>query len=137
MAFRLDYVALPVFIGTLAFNSWAWGGSTFLPEIGPIIQTSAEREAPLVQTYVFLGRQGITLAGAETSARVAAEERFGPARERLLSEPALAMDDLFNESYSSGLAWLIRLHWVPPIALLLFLIGWWRRPRQVQTIRRR
>ena len=135
MAFRLDYIALPVFVLTLGFNSWHWGSVSQLADIGPIIADSAASEAPLVQTYAYIGRQAIKLAGMQERARASAEATFGPARERLLAEQKLAMDNLFSERFSPSQSWLIKIHWLPPLALLLFGIGWWRRPRKIQTIR--
>lgn len=136
MKFRLDYVALPIFLASLVFNCWGWGGATLLNKIGPVISESAAREAPLVQTYMVIGAKAIALAGAQASAIADAEATFGPARAQLLGEQALAMDDLFNEHFSPRLDWLIRLHWVCPLALLLILIGWWFRPKQLQSMGR-
>jgi hypothetical protein len=135
MKFRLDYIAFPVFLATLAFNCWQWGGAAQINDLGPVIAASAAREAPVVQTYGYLGRKTIELLGWQDSARAAAEETFAPARERLLAEPALAMDDLFNENFSSNQVWLTRTHWICPLSLLLALIGWWMRPKKIQTIK--
>ena len=135
MKFRLGYIALPVFLATLAFNSWTWGSASLLDRLGPVIAHSAEREAPLVQTYMVIGAKAIVAAGAEASAQQSAETAFGPAREQLLNEPVLAMDDLFSQTYSSQQSWAVRLHWVCPAALLAFFVGWWLRPKQIQTIR--
>lgn len=136
MKFRLEYVALPVFLLGLAYCSWGWGGVSQIKDLGPLVSESAQREAPIVATYLWLGERAIALTGSQASALAQAEECFGPARERLLSEPSLAMDNLFAERFSPELSWLVRLHWLPPIALLLFLVALWRRPKQVRTIRR-
>lgn len=135
MKIRLDFIALPVFLATLAFNCWQWGSAMQLDDIGSIIRDSAAREAPLVQTYGYLGSKAIELLGSEASARESAEATFAPARERLLAQPELAMDDLFNERFSSNQVWLTRTHWICPLFLVLFLIGWWLRPKPIQTIR--
>jgi hypothetical protein len=136
MRFRLEYVALPVFLLSLAYCSWGWGGVSQLKDLGPLVSKSAQREAPIVATYLWLGEFAIGLSGSQASALAQAEQRFGPARERLLSEPELAMENLFTLSFSPELSWLIRMHWVCPIALLVFLIALWRRPKQVHTVRR-
>jgi hypothetical protein len=135
MKFRLDYVALPLFVLTLAYNCWHWGSVAQLKDIGPIVNDRAAREAPLVHTYALLGAQGIRLAGLEERAASSAESTFGPAREILLAEPSLAMERLFTERFSSAQSWLTKTHWFCPLFLLLFAIGWWRRPKQIQTIR--
>lgn len=135
MKFRLDYIALPIFLLTLGFNCWQWGSAAQLKDLGPIIDESAAREAPLVQTYAYLGQQAIGFMGWQESARVTAEGTFGPARERLLAQPRLAMEDLFSGKYSSTQSWLTTTHWLAPLALLLFFIGWWRRPKKVQTVK--
>jgi hypothetical protein len=135
MKFRLDYVALPVFLLTLAYNSWHWGSSAQLKDIGPVIAHSAAGEAPLVQTYTYLGKTAIDLLGLQASALVAAESTFGPAREKLLETPELAMETLFEGHYSSDQAWLTYTHWICPLFLLLFVIGWLIRPKQIRTIR--
>ncbi len=135
MKFRLDYIALPVFLLTLAYNGWHWGSSAQLKDIGPIIAESAAGEAPLVQTYTFLGRTAIDLLGLQASALTAAEATFGPAREKLLETPELAMETLFEGNFSSDQAWLKHTHWLCPLFLVLFVIGWLLRPKQIQTIR--
>ncbi len=135
MAFRLDYIALPILVLSLGFNSWHWGSVAQLKDIGPVIAESAAREAPLVLTYSYIGQKAIALAGMQERARASAEATFGPARERLLAEHDLTMENLFSERFSSSQYWLVKTHWLPPVALLLFAIGWWRRPKKIQTIR--
>ncbi len=135
MKFRLDYIALPLFLATLGFNCWHWGSTAQLADIGPVIADRAAREAPLVQTYLVIGRYAINLAGAQQRAGEAAEATFGPARDRLLAEPALAIEYLFSERISTTQSALRTTHWLCPLALVLFGIGWWRRPKQIQTIR--
>lgn len=135
MKLRLDFIALPIFLATLAFNSWQWGSVLQVDDIGPIIASSAQREAPLVQTYAYLGSKTIQALGWKEAALAAAETTFGPARERLLSEPQVAMDNLFNKRFSDNQVWLTRTHWICPLSLLLFAVGWWLRPKQIQTIK--
>lgn len=136
MKLRLEYFAAPLFLLSLAYCSWGWGGASLIKDLGPVIHAAAQREAPIVAVYIWVGARSVELLGSEASANALAEERFGPARERVLSEPKLAMDDLFNEKFSPGLSWLVRVHWIAPISLLVFLISLWLRPKQIKTIRR-
>lgn len=136
MKLRLEYFAAPVFLLSLAYCSWGWGGASLIKDIGPTVSAAAQREAPIVAAYIWIGARSIRLLGSEGSATALAEERFGPARERLLSEPLLAMENMFSEEFSTGLSWLVRVHWIAPISLLVFLFALWRRPQQVKTIRR-
>lgn len=135
MKFRLDYIALGLFAATLVHNCWYWGGARHLKEIGPIIQSVSEHEAPLVQTYAVIGDLVLGWTGMRANAVASAEAAFGPARARILEAPQLTMESLFNEKFSPALSRLTATHLLCPLALLLWAVGWWLRPRKIQTIK--
>lgn len=125
-------VALLVFLASLSYNAWYWGGAAQLSDLGPLIRDAAEREAPLVQTYLTLGDRFLGLSGQQAAAAASAETAFGPARSRLLAHPELAIADLFANSYSGAQSTLRYTHWLCPGALLIFLIAWARRPKAIK-----
>jgi hypothetical protein len=134
MKFRLDYIALPLFLLTLGYNCWHWGSAVELKDIGPVIADRAEREALLVETYLVIGRAAIGMADAHARAAESAEATFGPAREVLLAQPELAIEHLLSQSVSPAQSRLRTTHWLCPLALLLFGIGWLMRPKKIQTV---
>lgn len=135
MKWRVYWLALGLFVVTLGYNGWYWGGAVQIHDLGPIIRARAAHEAPLVDSYLSLGEQVLRLTGQVDAARASAEAAFGPARERLLANPGLAMSDLFGHSYSAAQSVLRVSHWLCPLSLVIGLIGWFMRPRQIDTRR--
>ncbi len=133
MKWRVYGLAFGIFLVTLAYNAWYWGGAARIPDLGPIITTAAAREAPLVDAYLSLGGQLLTWTGQGGAAETAAEAAFAPARQRILAMPRLAIDDLFGNRYSTALSVLVFSHWLCPLALVISLIAWWLRPKAIKT----
>ncbi|PIV32303.1 MAG: hypothetical protein COS34_13795 [Lysobacterales bacterium CG02_land_8_20_14_3_00_62_12] len=125
-------VALLVFLASLAYNAWYWGGAAQLADVGPLIRRAAEREAPLVQTYLLVGDRLLGWSGQQAAAAASAEAAFAPARARLLAQPELVIADLFGHHYSLAQSTLRFTHWLCPVALLVFLIAWARRPQSIK-----
>lgn len=133
MKWRVYRLAFGIFLVTLAYNAWYWGGAARIPDIGPIIATAAAREAPLVSVYLNLGGQLLTWTGQEAAAQASAEAAFAAARTRILDQPRLVIDTLFEHRYSTAQTVLRGSHWLCPLALVIGLIAWLRRPKPVVT----
>lgn len=133
MKLRLYILAAAIFIATLIYNLWYWGGASAITDLGPIIRASAEREAPIVNMYLFAGEKILAWSGKTEAAKISAESAFGAARSRLVAQPRLAMEDLFGKRYSSAQAFLLTSHWLCPVSLLVFIITWHRRPKKIQS----
>ena len=133
MKLRVYGLALAVLLISLGYNVWYWGGAARSPDLGPILTTAAAREAPLVDAYLSLGGAVLDFTPWAADAQADAERALAPARQRILDQPRLAIDELFDHRYDTALSVLVISHWVAPLALLVTLIAWLRRPKAIQT----
>src|SRR4051812_47868095 len=53
---HLHWITLSLFIFCLLYDIVVWGALPLFPDIGPLIVESAQREAPLATSYIWLGR---------------------------------------------------------------------------------
>lgn len=137
MKLRL-HVLLPIlFVLSLLYDLALWGGTQALPGVGPSIAQSARREAPLAWTYIVLG-EPLTNAMPSVRAWSVGEltRAWGDAFARIEEDPAIAMDALSGESLNGTHRRMRVAYWAPPVLLVLALIAWLRRPRQVRMMGR-
>lgn len=137
MKSRLHLIALVLFLVTLAYDAVVWGALPALPDVGASIAESAQREAPLAATYVALGRSldaAVPLLQSFGARRL--EEALGEGFERIRTDSTVAMDLIFNTTWNAAHRWLKTMYWAAPALLLLTLLTWVRRPRQVRVMRR-
>lgn len=134
---RLHLIATILFIVTLAYDAIVWGALPALPDVGESIAESARREAPLAATYIALG-SGIDAAMPllQSFGAHRLEGAFGEGFERIRADSTVAMDLIFNTTWNAAHRWLKTMYWAPPFLLLLALVLWTRRPRQVSVLRR-
>lgn len=126
-------VAGILFLLTLAYDLFLWGGLSRTAALGPLVTQGAQREVSLAGIYLPVGRLLLDAVGLGPQARDFAQARFASLEPRLLANPAAAMDTLV-----SGLPASVRLpYYGAPVLLLLFAVLFWRRPRVVHTIRTR
>jgi hypothetical protein len=134
---RLHVIALVLFVLCFLYDIVVWGGVQALPDVGPAIADSARREAPLAATYIAIGNvvdSALPSLGAFGSARLA--NAFGDGFERIRADPTVAMDLIFSSTWNAAHSWIKLMYWATPILLLLALILWVRRPKQVRVLRR-
>jgi hypothetical protein len=127
-----------LFFLVLLFDLSVWGSVPDLPEVGPMIEASARREAPLVTTYIVVGKFVVgavsPLHGIGTDI---ADRALSPSYERIRLDPAVAMSVIFD-TRSNTTHFLVRTGvWAAPLLLVLYAIAWTRRPRQVRMMGRR
>ena len=137
MKSRLHVLAVVLFVASLLYNVIVWGGVRQLPEVGPAIAESAQREAPLAATYIALGGivdSAMPSLGSFGSARLA--DAFGEGFEQIREDPTVAMDLVFGTTWNATHRWLKTMYWATPVFLLMALIFWARRPKQVRVMRR-
>lgn len=131
----LHLIATALFVLALLWQCLFWGGASTLPDIGASVRRSALREAPLVAGLMIGGE---TLAKAVPSlgdlGRDWAGPALQPAAERLKADPDVAMDLLFGESLSPSQRLATRGVYALPVLLLLAILAWMRRPRQVRML---
>lgn len=134
---RLHVIALILFVVCFLYDIVVWGGVQGLPDVGPAIADSAQREAPLAATYIALGSavdSALPSLGAFGSARLV--DAFADGFERIRADPTVAMDLIFSSTWNASHSWIKLMYWATPILLLLSLILWVRRPKQVRMLRR-
>lgn len=131
----LHLIAAALFVVTLFWQCLFWGGASTLPETGPIVRRSAMREAPLVAGLIVAGELvGKAVPALGDLGRGWAGKALDPAVERLRADPNVAMDLIFGESLNSTQRLATRGVYALPVLLLLAVIAWLRRPRQVRML---
>lgn len=128
-------VLIALFLLVVFWQSLFWGGAAALPDLGPIVRRSAMREAPLVATFVFVGEGVGKLAPPlRELGQGWADRALAPAKERLLADPDVAMDFIFNQSFNATQRTATRGVYAAPLLLVLAVIAYLRRPRQVRMM---
>lgn len=135
MKVRLHLLAFLLLLASLLYDLVIWGAVPALDEVGPAIADSARREAPLAATYIALGAP---IDGAIPFLRSFGQERLTTALaegfERIREDRTVAMDLIFGASWNNQHRWIKTMYWAPLPLLLLTLVLWLRRPRQVHTL---
>lgn len=135
---RLHLIALGLFVVVLLADLVMWGAVPTLPDVGVAIERSARNEALLASTYIALGSRldaWVPMLGNAGAAMMTSA--ISPAFERIGEDPSVAMDLILNSSYSRAHFWLKFAYWGAPILLVLSLVLWVRKPKQVSLIRGR
>ncbi|HEU4662650.1 MAG TPA: hypothetical protein VFS55_01335 [Dokdonella sp.] len=135
---HLHVIVLVLFVLFLLYDIVVWGSLPLIPDVGPDIVDSANREAPLAATYVLLGAP---LDSALPALQAFGEERvsaaFGEGFARIREDSTVAMDLIFNSTWNVEHRWLKTVYWFPPLLLVATVILWLRRPRKIATLGRR
>lgn len=135
---HLHLVTLFLFILCLLYDVVVWGALPGLPEIGRPIIESAQREAPLASSYIWLGR-GVDGVAAPLQAFGirCLDGALGDGAERIKASPDLAMDILFSDTWNSEHRWFKAMYWGAPCFAFLAAFFWWRRPRKLGAFDKR
>jgi hypothetical protein len=135
---HLHLIALGLFVLSLLYDIVVWGALPRLPGVGAAIVDSAHREAPLATTYIELGRG---LDGALAPLQAFGERRLtdalGEGFARIGEDPTVAMDLIFNTTWNLQHRWIKTMYWAAPLLLLVTVLLWLRKPRQVRSFGRR
>jgi hypothetical protein len=134
---RLHVIALVLFVVCFLYDIVVWGGVRSLPDVGPAIADSAQREAPLAATYIAIG--GIVDSVLPSLATFGSERlsrAIGDGFERIRADPTVAMDLIFSSSWNAAHSWLKLMYWATPVLLVLAVVLWVRRPKQLRVVRR-
>jgi hypothetical protein len=135
MKYRLYLIALALFLVSLLYNLVVWGAMPRLPEVGASIVDSARREAPLATTYIAIGGPlDSALSSAQSFGAQRLTDALGEGFARIHEDPSVAMDLIFNTTWNSAHRWLKTTYWAAPLFLLLTIVLWVLRPRQVRTL---
>jgi hypothetical protein len=137
MRSRVHGLSLVLFAASLLYNAVVWGGVRYLGEIGNGIAEAAQRESPLAATYIAIGGvidRAIPALGEFGASRLT--DALGPGFEQVRADPATGMAIVFGTTWNASHSWLKTMYWSTPVFLLLAVISWARRPKQVTTLRR-
>lgn len=133
----LHLLATLLFALCLLFDLVVWGAAPTLADIGPSLQRSANREAPLVAGYMWLGsRLDAALPVLGRTGADVLHTALADSVQRIQEDPPVAMDLIFSTTNNRTHSWVKLLVHAAPLLLVLSLFLWWRRPRQVSFIRR-
>lgn len=116
----------------LLLDLYAWAGLSRDPEVGVAVSRSIEREGALAWVYASAGRPLVATLGVEQGAIRFAGRHFDAAREAVAANPEAAMDLIGQHM---GLLMRV-MHYGAPLLGLLWLLLWWRRPRELKMFRR-
>jgi hypothetical protein len=127
-----------LFALALLYDFAVWGALAGLPEIGPKLELSARRQALLATIYM----SGGTALDAALPPLKDWGERRGEAAlaegfPRMREDPYVAMDLIFSQTWNAAHATLKFCYWAAPVAGLLALVAWVRRPKKIRLMGRR
>jgi hypothetical protein len=129
---KLHLITGFAFLLVTFFNLIVWGGVKDIPGVGGKIRETAQLQAPLVITYMFLGEQlDHAVPALGRFGTDYATQAFEPALQRVRDDPNLAVVALFQ---SPGASTIRIMFWLSPILLLLFFVFWARRPRKISMM---
>lgn len=132
---HLHTIAALLFALCLLFDLVVWGAAPGLPEIGPAIQASANREAPVAAAYIWLGSYvDAALPSLGRSGEAVWQRALQPSVERIHEDSAVAMDVIFNTTNNRAHRWIKIVFNATPVLLVVSLLLWWRRPRKISLI---
>jgi len=135
---NLHWFALLLLVLALSFDFTVWGGAARLPDVGPLLLRSAQREAPVVRFYMFVGQPlDALLPAADRFGQGHAMAAFSDGFQRIRDEPSIAMDLVFSNSWNSTHATIKTVFWATPALALLWFVLWLRRPKKVNLMSRR
>jgi hypothetical protein len=137
MRSRVHVLSLVLFAASLLYNAVVWGGVRYLGDIGNFIAEAAQRESPLASTYIAAGGaidRAMPSLGEFGASRLT--DALSPGFDQLRADPATGMAIAFGTTWNASHTWLKTMYWSTPVFLLLAIISWARRPKQVKTLRR-
>lgn len=133
--FRVHHLCLVLLVISLFLNLLVYGGLTRLPQ-GKVFRDSARREAPLVLGYMAAGEQLMRVPGMASFGESLALDAYGPLFERAQQNPGAAMDVVANAEAGTATSLARFNHWATPCLLLLWILSFVLRPREVHLVRR-
>lgn len=135
---NLHWIGLVLLLLALCFDFAVWGGAARLPDVGPLLLRSAQREAPVVRFYMLVGEPlDAALAPFDRFGQEHATTAFSDGFARIRDEPAVAMDLIFSSTWNSTHASIKTVFWATPVLAVLWLVFWLRRPKKVSLMGRR
>ena len=135
MKIRIHWVAGLFWFLCLLFDLTVWGAVKDLADVGPKIRATAQNQAPLALTYMVVGEQLDRLVpGLGSFGKDYAEQAFADVLPRIKDDPNIAIVALLDRTTNRQHFTVRMAYWGMPVLLALFVLLWWRRPRQVRMM---
>jgi hypothetical protein len=136
MRFRFYALLGILFLFCLIVDLLTFGGLARESGVGTAIAQSARAEAPLMHTYVVLGRPiAAAMPALNTAGQSIADAAFGDAYSQIAATPDAAVDLLFSASLGPLRALLVLCYWGAPVLLVLAILAWIFRTRRTHLIK--
>ena len=119
----------------LGFNAWMYASLVREPAIGPALDGAARANAPLLHTYIVIGRPLVDAVGSSAGEYVA-DAAYHDAYPAMTALPAAADSLLFSRSLGPLRRTFLVLYWAPPVLLVLGLLAWLFRSRNTHLMGR-
>jgi hypothetical protein len=132
---RNYWVLSALLVLCLAIDAWVYGSLALDPDVGPVLVPAARDSAPLLHTYIEIGRPFAAHLDAAAGARFAGMA-FGSAYASMAARPAEAAGLLFSGSSGPLHDLLVALYWGAPALLVLTLVAWVLRSRETHLMGR-
>lgn len=124
-----------LFLLCLGYDLVMWGAAARLPDIGPKLQQSAQRQALFAHIYMGAGSPLVaSVPWLDDWGTRHIETALSQGFPRIKEDPRVAMDLIFSETWNSTHATLKLMYWGAPILALLALIFWSRKPKKLHMI---
>lgn len=127
-----------VFVLALGYDLVVWGAASQLPDIGPKLELSAQRQALFAHIYMGIGGYLDSAAPfLKDWGTQHAYDALSAGFPRIAEDPHVAMDLIFSETWSPQHSLLKFMYWAAPVLGLVALILWSRRPKTLHLMRGR
>lgn len=125
-----------LFLICLIIDALAFGALANEAGVGAAIAASAQAQAPIAHTYIFLGSSVVSaLPWLQTVGQSIADAALGDAYTAIAATPEAAIDLLFSESRGPLRALFLLCYWGAPLLLVLAIAAWLLRTRPTHLIK--
>ncbi|MDR3385521.1 MAG: hypothetical protein P4L92_00595 [Rudaea sp.] len=135
---NLHWWIILLFLLALGYDLVVWGAAARLPEVGPRLLASAQREAALTYAYMRAGSildAAVPLLDDWGSQR--AQMALGEGFARVKDDPRVAMDLVFSQTWNAQHLMLKFCHSAAPVLAVIALVFWVRRPKKIRLMGQR
>lgn len=123
-----------LFLASLSWNLWFWGGLSHLPRLGPALIAAVDKQFTLTATYVGLGQPLLTRLDRARSAAEYSREQLLRSPESLLEGPEGLLVDRLIAALPASHHWS---HYAAPWLLVFGLVLTWLKPKPLKITTRR
>ncbi len=126
-------VLFALFVVCLGFDAWVYASLAREPVVGDALDDAARANAPLLHTYIVIGRPLVGAVGSDAGQH-AANAAYHDAYPAMRALPEAADSLLFSHSLGPLRRIFLTLYWAPPVLLVLGLLAWIFRSRNAHLM---